>query len=583
MRYNRSFRILALAITLSLLVMVISAMPALAQSISVYPSYGPVGTTVSISGTGLTPSISARIYFPDNSTFIKNYPTNTSGNFYTTFTVDELPAGYQTVWVHDTVAWYSTSFVVEPEINLNKSSGYVGDKVTISGTGFAANKQVTITFHDVNVGTATTNSLGSFSGATFTVPASYNGTHTVKAKDASNNYDTISFSTKNSISISPTSGVVGDEVAVSGTGFRASRSVTVTFDDVSVATSTTDANGSFGVSFIVPGSVKGTHEIEASDATYRASADFDVLIVAALSTTSGYVGNEVTVSGTGFAANRTITITLAGVQVGTTTTDAKGSFSGSFLVPSHASGTYNVKISDGVNIKETEFTILISASLSPATSQSSPGHVGIELTVSGIGFEPNGTVIIKYGGVQLATATADDAGVFSVIFNAPYSTGGSHTITASDGTNTRQFTFVMESKAPPIPPLLLPEMDTKAKSEAYLDWDDVNDPSGVTYTLQIASDADFEDMVLEKIGLIDSEYTITKEEKLESVSKKEPYYWHVKAIDGASNESDWSAAGSFYVGFIFNMPQWVIYLLFSLGMLLFGYIGFIIGRRTAYY
>jgi hypothetical protein len=94
----------------------------------------------------------------------------------------------------------------------------------------------------------------------------------------------------------------------------------------------------------------------------------------------------------------------------------------------------------------------------------------------------------------------------------------------------------MESEAPPMPMLLLPEVATTTEAEAYFDWEDVKDLSGVTYTLQIASDKDFTTIVLEKKGLTNSEYTITEEEKLEP-AEKEAYYWRVKAVDSAFNES----------------------------------------------
>jgi len=251
-------------------------------------------------------------------------------------------------------------------------------------------------------------------------------------------------------------------------------------------------------------------------------------------------------------------------------------------VPGLASGTYEVKVSDGVNTDGADFTALFSASLSPTTSQASPGHVGTELTISGVGFKPNGTVIIKYDDIQVATAPADSSGVFSVTFNAPPTIKGSHTITATDDINTQEFTFLMESEAPSAPVLLVPEASTKAKSEAYFDWEGVIDTSGVTYTLQIASDADFNDIVLVQTGLTDSEYTITKEEKLESVSKEEAYYWRVRAIDGASNNGPWTGARSFRVGFIFTIPGWAIYTLLGVGALLLGVFGFWLGRRTAY-
>jgi len=141
----------------------------------------------------------------------------------------------------------------------------------------------------------------------------------------------------------------------------------------------------------------------------------------------------------------------------------------------------------------------------------------------------------------------------------------------------------MESTAPPTPVPLKPEMGVRAKAEAYFDWEDVSDPSSVTYTLQIASDADFTAIVLEKTGLTDSEYTLTKEEGLESTKEEAPYYWHVKAIDGASNESGYSGTGTFSVGFAFGMPQWALYALMGLGGFLLLLLSFWLGRRTAYY
>jgi hypothetical protein len=146
----------------------------------------------------------------------------------------------------------------------------------------------------------------------------------------------------------------------------------------------------------------------------------------------------------------------------------------------------------------------------------------------------------------------------------------------------------MESETPPTPQPLLPEMGVKAEQPVQFDWEDVTDDSlPVTYSLQIASRQDFtaNSIVLEKTALTESEYTLTKAEQLEPVSKEEPYYWIVKAIDGASNESQWTGTGIFYVGASLglDMPSWIIYLLLGVGGVVIGIIGFWLGRRTAYY
>ncbi|GAI57011.1 unnamed protein product, partial [marine sediment metagenome] len=52
-----------------------------------------------------------------------------------------------------------------------------------------------------------------------------------------------------------------------------------------------------------------------------------------------------------------------------------------------------------------------------------------------------------------------------------------HTITASDGTNSLQVPFYMESEAPDIPSLSLPLAGSKVESLTYFDWDSVSDDS----------------------------------------------------------------------------------------------------------
>lgn len=80
-------------------------------------------------------------------------------------------------------------------------------------------------------------------------------------------------------------------------------------------------------------------------------------------------------------------------------------------------------------------------------------------------------------------------------------------------------TFIMESEAPPILMLLLPEVATTTEAKAYFDWTDGEDLNGATYTLQIACDKDFTTIVLERKGLTNSKHTIIEEEKLKSTER----------------------------------------------------------------
>jgi len=137
----------------------------------------------------------------------------------------------------------------------------------------------------------------------------------------------------------------------------------------------------------------------------------------------------------------------------------------------------------------------------------------------------------------------------------------------------------MESTPPAMPVLLLPAMEAKPQQPVKFDWEDVTDPSGVVYTLQIARDADFTDIALKKAGLTQSEYTVTGQEELELTQKEEHCWWRVRATDQASNMGDWSAARSFAVGSTFALPDWSKYLLGVLGGLLLFLLGFLLVRR----
>jgi len=102
--------------------------------------------------------------------------------------------------------------------------------------------------------------------------------------------------------------------------------------------------------------------------------------------------------------------------------------------------------------------------------------------------------------------------------------------------------------------------------------------------LQVAIDKGFDDMVIEKQGLAESQYTMsqTEDEMLESTKKAANYWWRVKAVDGAGNESSWTSVRSFNIGFVAGMADWLKYLLMGLGVLVLLSIVFFMGRRIGH-
>ena len=183
---------------------------------------------------------------------------------------------------------------------------------------------------------------------------------------------------------------------------------------------------------------------------------------------------------------------------------------------------------------------------------------------------------------ERATASTGSSGDFTATITVPAGQSGAQTVTASDGTSTVTANFDVESTAPPVPSTLLPLAGDKAKSQTAFDWADVTDPSQpVTYGLQIANDANFTSMVLQKTGLTDSGYTLTEGEKLASTGQEAPYYWRVRAVDGAGNTGNWSTASSFTVGFSFGViPGWALFTLMGIAALLVGLVVYLVVLRT---
>jgi len=548
---------------------------------------GNIGTEVRITGAGFGDREDITVEYGGYTIDIESGDdrTDSDGDFVSYIIIPESTAGIHTITVtgEDSESEATAEFTVEPEITLSPTSGPPGTEVTVTGTGFGDRSDIEYVEFDnddvgIESGDARTDRYGSFE-LTFLVPAEDLDTYDLEVEDEDGNSDKAEFTVfaAAAASLNLTTGYVGTEVTVSGTGFKASNTVTITLDNKEVATATTTSDGSFSASFNVPPCPGGTHEVRISDGTRATTANFVLNSSAALSEIEGCVGNEVTVSGTGFKASSPISITFDNKQVANTMSDDAGSFNASFTVPVHVTGTYRVRISDGTNTASANYKIGTSTSISQAT-----GHVGSSISVNGIGFVAGRAVNVIYDETKIATTTVSTDGTFSATFKVPASVTGEHAIVVTDGTTTQQFSFTMESDPPSSPRPLSPEMGTKARAQAYLDWEIVTDPSGVTYSLQIATDADFSggSIVLEKAGLSQSEYTITREERLESVSKDSPYYWHVRAVDGASNEGPWSGKGTFYVGFQFRLSQPVIYALFGVGALVFGILGFLLGRRT---
>ena len=161
---------------------------------------------------------------------------------------------------------------MNPVIILDPASGPVGTSVNITGAGFGPSSPITIEFDGTPVDTSpstVTNTPAGFFTATFKVPSSSNGNHTVKATQGANSDSetfTVTSSTVPAISLNPTSGPVGTTVTVTGINFDPSAVVTLQFDGNLVTTNpstiTPNSNGGFSATFTVPASSDGDQMVK---------------------------------------------------------------------------------------------------------------------------------------------------------------------------------------------------------------------------------------------------------------------------------------------------------------------------------
>ncbi len=254
---------------------------------------GHVGDTVTITGTGFAVVSNVTATYGGSLLVLVPAPTtSSSGSFSATFTVPTGAAGIYTVAATDSFSnSANATFTLTPQIvltggSLGAANGYVGDTVTITGTGFAATSNIGTHTYDgaaltLSPATPQTSASGGFT-ATFTVPASAAGGHTVLVTDGAANSASATFTVNPKITLTPTNGSSGSTDSIAGSGFAASSSLSATFNATSTltlgGTTSTDASGSFsGATYTVPYIGSGSFTVLASDASsHSATAGYTI-------------------------------------------------------------------------------------------------------------------------------------------------------------------------------------------------------------------------------------------------------------------------------------------------------------------
>jgi hypothetical protein len=454
----------------------------------------------------------------------------------------------------------------------------------------------------------------------------------------------------------PTTGPAGTTVTIFGAGFGPNLHLDIYLGStpLQVYPSTDGTGNIINYSFIIPAWIPvGTYEVKlyscvsgtASCTTPLPTTNQAFFTVTATTTTTtpttlpasitlnptlGIPGSTFTIIGSNFGVMSTAHLYFENIDTGKVFgTDTAGNFTANYMVPTTKEpGIYAVRVDDDAS-KSATASFEVKAELRAFASKNS-GGVGAQQIISGTGFKPGSSITIKYDGNEITEArvNANSIGSFESTFNIPVSTGGEHKITATDGTNTKEFTFNMETTPPPAPVLQSPASNAVLADEVYFNWSDVTDSKTggsdpVTYNFQIATDPSFEasTIVLEKKDMEETDVALSNVERgnlvpgktaAEPVPQDKKYYWRVNATDAASNQGSW-ARGSFVIpapeaaepetpvpgappppatptapttpatpSSGFELPSWATYALFALVALLFLFIGIYLGRKTAY-
>jgi hypothetical protein len=458
----------------------------------------------------------------------------------------------------------------------------------------------------------------------FTIPECYSGEHEIwicDDDDPDDEVDTLTFTVYPYIEIDEDKGPAGTEVGMTGWGWHKKDSdfeIWLLLDtgepssstladleegtDYVVAWSADDADTDVEIDsdiehqgtwkeeiiFTVPPASQGEHWVYAVgdenddiDEYHIKGAPFEVTPSILSDVKSGIPGTEVTVTGIGFASEEeNIEISFDGETIASgIRADEDGYWAKAFKVPTAGAGSYTITVEGDQTSKsdldELKFEIKSTLSMTPME-----GNVGTVITISGTGLPASTPVTVTYDNTLAKSGTTDASGTLeSITFPATHTQSthqSAHTVIVNYGSTLETYTFNMESTAPAIPTLKAPADGIRigiiSKVTPTFEWAAVTDPSGVSYNLELATTPDFAQVLIARTELSVPSYSITEIEALEYGV----YYWRVKAIDGAMNDSGWSATSSFKVGLL---PLWAFITIIALAAVLIIFLVIILLRR----
>jgi len=314
---------------------------------------------------------------------------------------------------------------------------------------------------------------------------------------------------------------------------------------------------SMSLSLSVPQAVNGTNYF------HYIKAGRDTMINFAFNVTPGLISKDdkllprstANVSGSGFTASDKIQLYIDGDPLDLALeSDSMGCFTVGVPVPDLMAGTHVMKAT-AKKMYNQEATLRFKISPYIVIEPAIP-LAGKSATVSGYGFAPGSEVSIKYDdAVVTSSPTSDKSGRFTYNFTVPETSGGKHTLVATDRAgNIANWELPVENNPPTSPAPVSPSTDrfgVMGGQPVTFTWMAARDDSGaVLYTVEVADNLNFFPLMpgMRRSGITETNVTMNIEPGT--------YYWRVQAVDVSGNKSKWALSPyAFQVGLV-NL--WVV-------------------------
>jgi RHS repeat-associated protein len=377
------------------------------------PTSGPVGTQVTINGSnfGATQGTSTVTFNSSSASIVSWSNTQIVATVPSAATSGQVKV--RVVNLNSNINQYFT--IPAPHISgISPSSGAIGSQLTISGSGFQATQGGGRVYLGTNVWTPVS---WSDTQVIVTVPA---GAATGPVQVFTNNFQSSNqdfvFALPNPVitGLVPSSGPVGTQVLIKGSGFGATQGTgTVTISTTALTVSSWSDNQI--VATVPASTISGQVSVAQSGVTSNTNINFTVPPphIASVSPSSGVVGGQVTINGSGFQAsqsNSTVSIN----NLNATVTSWSDTQIVAMIPANVATGPVAVNVNRG--IYSNQDVILTLPNPQVATLTPTNGPVGTQVQINGTGFGASqGTSTITFNNAAATVSSWSDTQIVATV------------------------------------------------------------------------------------------------------------------------------------------------------------------------